>query len=83
VSARTPQSVRDALADAETLRLFINTEGQRAIMTGVGPAYEPLRCIGWGLRVIGHIGTEIPAETTVECARMAARAAFRAVPGLR
>lgn len=74
----TPQSVRDALADAETLILgwWANPEAPFV--------HEPLVASDHGMRVAHSIAMGWGDEGSI-CfhARSAARAAFRAVPDLR
>jgi hypothetical protein len=74
VTARTPQSVRDALADAETLRRVNNRHWRTAV------EFED-QCSLRGLRFRGLFTITEGFVRLTEAG--AARAAFRAVPGLR
>lgn len=71
-----PQSVLDALADAETLRsMFTGVDGGDIVSAGLQGALAGRKMHG-----------ERCGMTTIkayETARRAAKAAFRAVPGLR
>lgn len=70
-----PQAVLDAIADAETLRLVVG---------GAAPISDDLWVAGWQGERSG--ACRFPLETpdqAAACARIAARAAFRACPGLR
>lgn len=68
----TPQSVKDALADAETLRLYIMRDSKSLQMR---PA-----CLG--AVTASHISAG-HTRMAGQCAEAAARAALLAVPGLR
>jgi hypothetical protein len=77
---KQPQSVLDALADAETLRLFARQHGS--------PSRFPA---AWGVQDAIYSAQHHAAyiqrarypKSAGESGRLAARAAFRAVPALR
>jgi hypothetical protein len=77
VADRRPQSVLDALADAETLRLNVPWIGGPRRKT---PRYNVVRHGVWDADRWGWLArTSLSDHAAVN----AARAAFRAVPGLR
>ena len=75
------QARADARADAETLRAFIGSANREAIREGAKPPYPTLRCIAWGTRASDRM--ERGGDSATAAAVLAARIAFRAIPGLR
>jgi hypothetical protein len=73
------QSVLDALADAETLRLNVPWLGMRRRP----PLYWVVREGVWSADRFGWLAAHSRGGDSYEAARNAARAAFRAVPALR
>lgn len=69
------QARADAVADAETLRLALK------ITKSGNPDYYVMG--GIALAAMVHPGVVHAAESAAPCAIQAARATFRAVPGLR
>lgn len=84
---QTTQSIKDALADAETLRLFCNGDYSTPgapWFSAAGVVADNLWSAQWnGGRSVVPTASICTPDLAAACGREAARAAFRAVPGLR